>query len=308
VAGWSEAQWPDGRWDVPERLAAHADEATADFRDWFGQLPYTVATLADHWRLDLEPPYQPGGKGSWVAPGSDADGRDVVLKVAWPHPESASEADGLRVWGGDGAVELYDALSAHGPLAQGSSDALLLERCTPGTPLNVVVGEDEQDVVVAGLLRRLRRAPTPAGFPSLQAMCASWATQFEAEYAAADAPLLPGDMVAEGMDLFRTLSASGDQVLLCTDCHAENIVAAGRGPWLVIDPKPHVGDPTYDLLQHVLNCRRRLLADPRRLVDRMADLLDVDRGRARSWLFARSVQESIASPWLAQVAHRMRPS
>ena len=52
-------------------------------------------------------------------------------------------------------------------------------------------------------------------------------------------------------------------MLLCTDLHAENILSAEREPWLVIDPKSHVGDPTYDVLQHILNCDGRLLTEPR---------------------------------------------
>ena len=41
-------------------------------------------------------------------------------------------------------------------------------------------------------------------------------------------------------------------------------LAAQPEPWLVIDPKPYVGDPAYDLLQHMLNCEDRLAAHPSR--------------------------------------------
>lgn len=34
--------------------------------------------------------------------------------------------------------------------------------------------------------------------------------------------------------------------LLCTDLHAGNVLAAGRESWLATDPKPYLGDPTYD--------------------------------------------------------------
>ncbi len=110
------------------------------------------------------------------------------------------------------------------------------------------------------------------------------------------------------MALFRSLPASADrQVLLCTDLHAENVLAAEREPWLMIDPKPYVGDPTYDPLQHMLNCPRRLHADPRGLAARMADLLDLDRARLLLWLFARCVQESPDWPVLGGLAHRIAP-
>jgi streptomycin 6-kinase len=66
-----------------------------------------------------------------------------------------------------------------------------------------------------------------------------------------------------------------------------------------------VGDPTYDALQHLLNCEQRLLADPIGLATRMADLLGLDADRLVAWLFARCVQESIDQPVLLEVAERL---
>ena len=112
-----------------------------------------------------------------------------------------------------------------------------------------------------------------------------------------------------GIALFRELpQTAGERVLLATDLHAGNILAAQREPWLVIDPKPYVGDPAYDLLQHMLNCEDRLAADPAGLANRMAGLAGMDTGRVRHWLFARSVQESIGSPLMRQVAKRLAPA
>ena len=34
-----------------------------------------------------------------------------------------------------------------------------------------------------------------------------------------------------------------------------HVLSGQRRPWLLIDPKPYVGDPHYDVLQHLLNCR-----------------------------------------------------
>jgi streptomycin 6-kinase len=93
--------------------------------------------------------------------------------------------------------------------------------------------------------------------------------------------------------------------LLATDLHADNVLAAEREPWLVIDPKPYVGDPVYDPLQHLLNCPQRLHADPVGLAGRIADLLGLDQLRLRRWLFARCVQESPDEPLLADLARRI---
>jgi streptomycin 6-kinase len=186
--------------------------------------------------------------------------------------------------------------------------ALLLERCAPGTSL-AVLPEPAQDVVLAGLLRRLWRAPARGHeFRSLQEMCDSWADEFECKVAAGLVGLDRG-LVREGTTLFRTLPGSSTQaVLLCTDLHAENVLAAQREPWLVIDPKPYVGDPTYDALQHALNCDQRLQEDPRGFVRRLADLLELDAKRLELWLFARCVVESADWPGLAQVAVELAPS
>jgi streptomycin 6-kinase len=94
---------------------------------------------------------------------------------------------------------------------------------------------------------------------------------------------------------------------LCTDLHAENVLFAQREPWLVIDPKPFVGDPAFDPVQHMLNCDRRLAADPGGLAKRMAELLELDPERVTLWLFARCAQESPNYPTLRPVARRLAP-
>jgi streptomycin 6-kinase len=108
--------------------------------------------------------------------------------------------------------------------------------------------------------------------------------------------------------LFRELpGTAASKVLLCTDLHADNILAAKRAPWLVIDPKPYVGDPAYDVLQHMLCCEDRLAADPAGLASRMARLAGLDQGRVRLWLFARCVQESVGAPVLHSVTRQLAP-
>ncbi|GAA0907543.1 streptomycin 6-kinase [Virgisporangium aurantiacum] len=268
---------------------------------WLATLPHMVAKYADRWSLDVGSPYRPGGRCAWVAPVRDPAGRDLVLKVAWSHDEAIHEADGLRAWAGNGAVLLHDHAGGE------ATDVLLLERCYPGTPLGQARLEPDQDLIVAGLLHRLWQAPVGGrGFRPLQEMCDAWAVEFERVN---DAPgaLDPG-LARTGIELLRTLPATADrQVLLCTDLHAGNILAAEREPWLVIDPKPYVGDPTYDALQHMLNCDERLHADPVGFSRRIADLLDLDPNRLTQWLFARCVQESIDHPTLGEVAVGIAP-
>jgi len=138
-------------------------------------------------------------------------------------------------------------------------------------------------------------------------MCDEWADEFEQNFALSPGDVDPG-IAREAMALFRELPGTAERsVLLCTDLHGENILAAEREPWLVIDPKPYVGDPAYDPLQHMLNCPDRLAHDPTGLARRTAALLDLDADRLTLWLFARCVQECLDQPALYDVATRIAP-
>lgn len=285
---------------LPENLITAAErEGRAG---WLSTLPQAVQALQERWSLTLGEPFQPGGQTAWVAPARRDGGPDLVLKVAWRHPEALHEADGLREWAGAGAVRLHAAEDYDDETA-----ALLLERCVPGTELSGQP-EAEQDTVIAGLLHRLWKEPaTGHRYRSLQSMCDGWADGYEEKAAGERATIDPG-MARDGIEAFRRLPATADRaVLLCTDLHAGNVLTAEREPWLVIDPKPYVGDPTYDALQHLLNSEERLHADPRGLAFRMADLLGLDRERLLLWLFARCVLESPGWPEIAQIAHRIAP-
>ncbi|MBO0684824.1 MAG: hypothetical protein J2P45_16855, partial [Candidatus Dormibacteraeota bacterium] len=240
---------------LPTNLVAAAE---AEGRQgWLMSLPETIRRLQAEWSIDVGEPFQPGGLTAWVAPASRA-GEDLVLKVLWRHPEAEHEAEALRMWNGSGAVRLHEV-----EVMDDETTALLLERCRPGSPLSERP-EPEQDPVIAELLRLLWRPPPPGhGFRTLRSMCEQWAGEFEEKFARSGTSLDPG-VVREGIALFRRLPADAEcEVLLCTDLHAGNVLAAQREPWLAIDPKPYVGDPTYDALQHMLNCDARLQADPR---------------------------------------------
>ena len=101
-------------------------------------------------------------------------------------------------------------------------------------------------------------------------MCGRWVSEYEQD--PPDTSLNPG-LVCAGLEVFAALPVASDRTaLLSTDLHAGYVLIASRQPWLAIDPKPHVGDPTYDVLQHLINSLRRLAPDPDRLVERVAGL------------------------------------
>src|SRR5699024_5319682 len=79
----------------------------------------------------------------------------------------------------------------------------------------------------------------------------------------------------------------------------------GGGRWVLIDPKPYLGDPHYDLLQHMLNDVERVVRDPSAFATRMAHLTGLDPERTRRWLLARCVQEAGVMAGAAPAALRL---
>jgi streptomycin 6-kinase len=194
--------------------------------------------------------------------------------------EGQHEIEGLHFWSSDPTVQLLKADDELG--------AMLLERCEPGTALRTLP-EPDQDLVIAGLLRRMWRSPSvPHLFRPLSAMTEHWSRQ-----TLADADLWhDASLVREGLRLLKELPRTAPtEVLLATDLHAGNILRSKREPWLVIDPKPFVGDPAYDATQHLFNCAARLRTDPNGTISRFAALLGIDSERIRLWTFARAAAE-----------------
>jgi len=266
--------------NIPAGVAANCRK-TPERAAWLDRLPKTLATIGRRWSLRVGAPFDNEEVScAWVAPVALSDGTSAVLKLGMPHMEAEHEVHGLRFWDGDPTVRLLDADADLG--------AMLLERCQPGTPLRAMP-EAEQDLVIAGLLRRLWRSPSaPHAFRPLSVLMKYWSDE-----TLADIEQWPDKgLVREGLRLFEELPRTAPtEVLLATDLHAGNVLRSKRKPWLVIDPKPFVGDPAYDSTQHLFNCQERLRADPEETIRRFADLLDVDHERVRLWTFARAAAE-----------------
>ena len=248
---------------------------------WLDRLPNVLRSLEHVWALTPDAPLDAEESScSYVVAVRSANGTPAVLKVAMPHMEGEHEIQGLRFWHGDPTVRLLEANDELG--------ALLLERCNPGTTLRALA-EHDQDVVIAGLLRRLWRPPcTSHPFRSLSTLTEYWANETLGQIE--QAPDM--GLVREGLRLFEELPRNATrEALLATDLHAGNVLQAEREPWLVIDPKPFVGDPAYDATQHLLNCRERLRLAPDRTIRSFADLAGLEPERVRLWIFARAAAE-----------------
>ena len=205
-----------------------------------------------------------------------ADGTQAVLKVQKPHRESEHEAAALELWDGDGAIVLLDQ--------DPEEHVLLLERCIPGTPLSEIGQEAALDVFVELLPRLWKPAGEP--FRPLADEAAWWAEYLPGQDWGSDRELLDA-----ALEALRNLPGTqGEPVLVKQDLHADNVLAAQREPWLVIDPKPLAGEREFAVAPIV---RSSELGHSKRDVlyrfDRLTSELGLDRERARGWTIAQTV-------------------
>ena len=263
--------------DLPAAL--HWIEGSPEGREWVRQLPHRVRACSDKWELRLDAPYKTSFV-SIVYPAARRDGSRAVLKLQYPHHESDNEHEALRRWKGNGAVRLLDYDSEH--------HALLLERCQPGVPLSTVDADEALDVFV-GLLPRLW-IPAAEPFTSLADESAAWIAQLPGEWERSGRPFETRllDLALESLEQLR--GTQERQVLLHQDLHADNVLRAAREPWLVIDPKPLVGEREFSLAPII---RSNELGHGRthvvRRLDTLATRLGLDRERARLWALSQTL-------------------
>ena len=237
--------------------------------DWLARVPTLLAETAAAWGLTPGEPYRPGAAGHAVR-AELPDGTPAVLKLAYPHRESEQEADALERWAGDGAVRLL--------ARDDERNALLLERCEPGTFLS---GWDGDTLgVLIGLLPRLWKRGD--GFTPLADEAEHWVAGLES---------VPPRLKQAALHYIGELAPTqGEQVLVNQDLHGENVLAAQRQPWLVIDPKPLSGEREFSAASIV---RSNELGHSKRDVlyrlDRLCAELGLDRERARGWTIAQTV-------------------
>ena len=248
-------------------------------RAWLNRLPRLLDECAAQWSLRLEKPFA-YAFASLVLPARTAGGEEVVLKLGFPDRESEHEGAALARWNGDGAVSLL--------ASDAERRALLLERCQPGTALSEFEAGAALEVLT-GLLPRLW-VPTGRPFRTLAEEAAWWASSLPRQYEDAGRPF-DRRLLDTALDALHVLAPSqGEAVLLHQDLHGDNVLRAEREPWLVIDPKPLVGEREFGIAPIV---RSPELGHSRREVvgrlDRLTGALGLDRERARLWTLAQTI-------------------
>lgn len=337
--------------DLPAEMAEYVgSEFGPRGRRWLDDLPALVDATCGRFGVRITGPVLPGGTHSYVVP-VRRGARELVLKVPVLDDENFAECAALRCYAGDGAVRLYDVDLDSGALLLERADpgtALLTGYERGALPLDEVV---DVAAGLLRRLRRVptgdlsHPAPRPAGdgtpatatepFPLVRDLALRWARELPEAYRQLTAAPTGGDPAAvrtTGGDPATVRTAElpaalfdeaaelcvafaepdGADVLVNRDAHTGNVLS-GRGgsAWLLIDPKPVVGDAAFDAGHLVWDLLRYEPTPARaaRLVDRVAAGLAVDRARVRGWALIRTVQnltwavpDGEGAPYLAGAA------
>ena len=171
--------------------------------DWLERVPQLLSECAEEWGLRIGEPYPQGAAGYAVR--AEREGEPLVLKLIYPHREAEHEADALRVWDGDAAVDLvaYD----------GERWAMLIERCEPGTLLAHADPDTALDVLIGLLPRLWKRVDDP--FHPLADEVAWWLEEMPSDWERAGRPF-ERELLDDVLDTLHELSRSQGSTCCCT--------------------------------------------------------------------------------------------
>lgn len=248
---------------------------------WLAELPGIVDSLLERWECVPSGEVRYGGVGI-VVPVLRGGGA-AALKVSFPHPGNVHEPDAFALWGGRGAVLLYER--------DDERFAMLLERVESSSLAEVSSGDEVARV--AGEIHRRLTVPAPAGLPRLQEQADAWLVELRKAFG------LPSHVVDAAVATVRELGLSQPDTVIHGDFHARNILRADREPWLAVDPKGYAGDPAYDA-GALLKVRALALMDSgdlvgavHRFLDIFAETAGLDRARTQRWAQLHIVQATL---------------
>jgi streptomycin 6-kinase len=204
-----ESAWLDvAPWGITPRVAE--------------RLRATALEVAREWGVSLGERI-PAGRFSFVAYAGDG----AVLKVVPVEDDEADhEADALALLAGDGAVRLlrHDR----------SRRTILIERARPGHDASRLSEPEAIRVAVAAAKRFWRPAVRGSPFRWIGDHVPRWLDNAGDHY-----------LVRQAKEIYATMHPS-DATLVHGDFHHHNLLRHRDG-WVVIDPKPMVGDPEFDV-------------------------------------------------------------
>ncbi|MDP2775200.1 MAG: aminoglycoside phosphotransferase family protein [Nocardioides sp.] len=246
-------------------------------------LPRLLRDVVYEWSLVVDGSPVPGHR-SMLVPVTH-DGVAAMLKVAPTDDAPEHEALALQHWRGDGAVRLLRA--------DPRRRLLLLERLHRRDLTEV--WDVEACEIVGGLYPRIH-VVAPPQLRRLTSYVGPWTDRLAALPRAAP---LPRRLVEQAVSLGRDFVSDpvSDGTLIHGDLHYENVLAADREPWLVIDPKPMSGDAHYEVAPLLYDRHDELAGDRRDGVRRRfhatIDAAGLDEDRARDWVVVRMLHNAL---------------
>ena len=207
---------------------------TADEGAWLDTAPWgitprvaerlraTATEVARDWGVSLGERLV-AGRFSFVA----FAGEDAVLKVVPIEDDEADhEADALELLDGDGAVRLLRRDRAR--------RAILIERARPGFDLSHLSEHEAIRVAISSALKVWRPAEKGRPFRWIGDLVPRWLDNAGDHY-----------LVRQAKEIYATMQPK-DTTLVHGDFHHHNMLSHGDR-WVVIDPKPMVGEPEFDV-------------------------------------------------------------
>ncbi|PJJ72184.1 streptomycin 6-kinase [Diaminobutyricimonas aerilata] len=257
--------------------------------DWDAVSTELFDTVLAEWELS-EPEMLDAGEGGVVARVTRPDGLRAVLKVGFPHIEAVWEAAVLDALPDDLAPAVYRV----DPWRW----ATLMESIEPGVPLvRAGLPFDHSLEIAGGLHRRLTACPVPYTDvdrldDQLTYFLRRALVSLDVHAEAARRHGVPSDRVRdalrEGLDL---TSARTGTALIHGDFNPGNLISSGDD-WRIIDIKPLVGDPAFDLQPLVRDLADRISRDDADLLRRgvvvAARAMGCDPVRAARWARVRA--------------------
>jgi len=233
------------------------------------RLRATAVEVAREWGVPLGERI-PAGRFSFVA----FAGEGAVLKVVPVEDDEADlEADALELVAGDSAVRLLRHDRAR--------RAILIERARPGHDASRLPEPDAIRVAVAAAKRFWRPAVRGSPFRWIGDHVPRWLDNAGDHY-----------LVRQAKEIYATMHPS-DATLVHGDFHHHNLLRHRDG-WVVIDPKPMVGDPEFDVPTFLWNPIGHLPTPEsvERWIGAFADA-GLDANLLRKWAIVRGTYQGL---------------
>ncbi|MDQ2913884.1 MAG: aminoglycoside phosphotransferase family protein [Chloroflexota bacterium] len=251
-----ESAWLDAApWGITPRVAE--------------RLRATAEEVAREWDVSLGERLA-AGRFSFVA----FAGEDKVLKVVPVEDDGADhEADALALLAGDGAARLL----RHDRTRR----AILIERARPGHDASDLPEDEAIRVAIAAAKTLWRPAERGRPFRWIGDLVPRWLDNAGDHY-----------LVRQAKEIYATMHPS-DTTLVHGDLHHHNLLRHGDA-WVVIDPKPMVGEPEFDVSTFLWNPIGHLPTtnSVERWIGAFADA-GLDGNRLRKWAIVRGTYEGL---------------